>query len=75
MAILIFVHNQNDKLLASGFILTIFGSYLFIFHSKCVYISGYNTLDSRKTPKQKRYIRKGSVGPTGSSSSSKYTLE
>ncbi|XP_031627777.1 glutamate receptor-interacting protein 2 isoform X2 [Contarinia nasturtii] len=33
---------------------------------------GYNTLDSRKTPKQKRYIRKGSVGPSGSSSSPLY---
>lgn len=34
-------------------------------------ISGinYNTVDSRKTPKNKRYLRKGSVGPPGQSSS------
>lgn len=31
--------------------------------------TNYNTVDSRKTPKNKRYIRKSSVGPSGSGSS------
>lgn len=31
--------------------------------------AGYNTIDSRKTPKHKRYLRKGSNGTPGPSSS------
>lgn len=45
--------------------------YIYVVVVVDVDISGinYNTVDSRKTPKNKRYLRKGSVGPPGQSSS------